>query len=140
MDKSKGVKSSFVVYMSILLVFAANVLPIFVGPLDNALMAAAAGLLMVIGPYIGYDFSAIADQTRQKPAGVFVPADKAKYLRMIIALFIITVESFVVGVIVKSIPENTIAMDIFATLATMGVYVSGMKNVKKATLVDGGEA
>lgn len=130
-------RNKIVVYLAVILVVVADLLPIWCGPVDSIVLAAESGLLVVIGSYIGFDFSAIVDGTKRQPPGQFIAADKGKYLRMIFCMLLTTAECLIVGIIVKGIPTNAVAMGLFATLSTMGIYVAGMKANKKAAKKEG---
>lgn len=126
-------RTSVVVIFALVVVALANLLPIFLPGMEKVILAGAFGLLGVVGAYTGMDLSAIAEGSRKLPKGEYKEADKNKYLYMIVAMLVITVECICISMWNGIDLESAIAMYLFASLAITGIYTAGMKTNKKAT-------
>jgi LytS/YehU family sensor histidine kinase len=127
-------KTSLVVIFALIVVALANLLPVFTGGMERVVLAGAFGLLAVVGAYTGMDLSAIAEGSRKLPKGEYVATNKNKYIFMILALLIITVECIIITMWKGVNLEDSIAMYLFSSLSIAGIYTAGMKNNKKATM------
>lgn len=133
MEKKKS-GASTMVWIGILFAFIRMTLLFFtIEAPGSSLTAIVAGMIPLIGAYLAIDFSAVVKSTKNLPTGKFKLADKRKYLSMIFALALLTVEAMVVEVIQQYSLEAELTLLISALFGMMSIYVAGMKMNKIAT-------
>lgn len=130
-------RTRVMVFLAIIIVALANLLPLVTGGMGPVVLAGAVGLLFVVGVYTGLDFSAIVKGSRELPKGQYREADKGKYFAMVVTLFSITVECTIVSLVTGRGDGAAIALYLFSTLALIAVYGAGMKANKAATFEGG---
>ena len=139
-DTTKKVKSGAQIMVWVAIAYATIRLALlFFGDIDPgvSLTTIFIGLIPVIGAYLAIDFTSVIKSTHDLPKGQFNVADKWKYIRMIIAIGVLSITCMVLEALKAYSLEAELTLLTSSLFGMISIYVAGMKINKVMTKPEG---